>query len=132
MSVSDVVNQIHGCSQFFDTQSRLLAREDVKKNQQAMRVSLRAQIQSLPSLDAVSAIALSKAIDDSKFNDDDETLLATAVQNKVIAPSTHVVAVSTNQEGVTEKGSLPKLVVSRSIRRCKFGYQLLHMHSVHL
>ena len=84
MSVTDVVEQIRGCSAFFESQSKLMARDAVKQSQTAMSQSLQAQIQNLQRLDPVSAAQVNEAIDASKFHDDEKSALAMAVQSKLV------------------------------------------------
>ena len=84
MAAAELIEQLHGCSAFFASQSSLLSPEAISQSQKAMTSSLLAQIQNIAKLDAGSAAKLNEALNGSSFDIESKQELASAVAQKTM------------------------------------------------
>ena len=89
MQAADIVSQIIGCTTFFNTQGQLLQGDLKTESEKGMGSSVCLQISNLASLDMNNASEINKAIRDSAFPSEQKTLLAQAVQKKLMASATN-------------------------------------------
>ena len=98
MRVDTLVEQIRGCSVFFESQLALLDAAQVQETVAAMCTSLKVQIQNLTSLDVSGAATLNQVIANSKFPATSKSALAAAVASKATSSQGPQLARRTTQQ----------------------------------
>lgn len=83
-SYDHIVQQLKGCSAFFESQSQLLGQARLQESQMQMAKSIAAQIKTIVTLSPAAAARLNEAISHSGFPLESKQLLATTVSELTV------------------------------------------------